>query len=132
PQDPMNQAPTIWSRSLERLRNSTSDYVYKNWISQISELRFDGEELVLGVPNLFVRDWIQDHYQDVVMKAVQSAHGSAVNIVYEINKRQPRPEARPSPSAEAPPLASGVEIAEIDVAAPRPRLNERYTFDSFV
>lgn len=132
----MTNAPTLWTRTLERLRNSTSDYVYENWLSQITQLSFENNELVLGVPNYFFRDWIQDHYMELVEKAVQSSHGSPVSIAYQVDDRSRKKDGsgakRPKKAAAGSAGNQAVEIAEVDVAIQRPRLNDRYTFETFV
>src|SRR5690606_37314769 len=118
----------LWSRTLEKLRNSTPDYVYTNWLCQIVELGCDGERLVLGVSNFFVRDWILEHYGDLVRRAVQSVHGAPIRIDFEVDSRHtpPRPPASRSNGQEE------VEISEVELPRRSSRFSERFTFETFV
>ena len=118
----------LWDRSLERLKNSTPDYAFKNWFSQIREIRLEDGRLTLGVPNFFVRDWLLEHYFDVLRKAVHSAAEQPVEIEFVIDPRD-----GPGPGA-----ASGKhgddELHELEIPQERARvrLREHFTFDNFV
>ncbi|AKU92845.1 Chromosomal replication initiator protein DnaA [Vulgatibacter incomptus] len=121
---------SVWERALEKLRHSTTDYLYENWISQITEVSRDERTLTLGVPSLFVRDWIVTHYVDLVRKAVHSAAGEPLEIEFVIDEAR---KAGAQPVAREPVRQSDeVVIGEIEVARPRPKLSERFTFENFV
>lgn len=73
---------TLWGRVVARLRERTPDYAYLNWFSQAHQVTAEGDRLVLGVPNLFVRDWMLSHYGDVLRRAATEAAGREVEIVF--------------------------------------------------
>ncbi|WP_373047611.1 chromosomal replication initiator protein DnaA [Vulgatibacter sp.] len=129
-------APSFWSEAVERLRNSTPDYVYKNWLSQLTYVGHDESRLTIGVPSLFARDWILDHYGDVLRKHVHAATTVAVEIDFVIDPSAAgagglAPGARESGSSDA-----GIDDAELGEVDPnqlrRPLLSERFTFENFV
>lgn len=117
----------LWARSLEKLRNSTPDYVFTNWLHQIVEISQDAERLVLGVSNFFVRDWIVEHYGDLVRRAVASANGGPIELVFEVDAaHKPPPPPKPQASEEE------VQISEVEAGKRRTRFSERFTFETFV
>lgn len=119
----------IWARALEKLRNSTPDYVFTNWLHQIVALSHEADRLVLGVSNFFVRDWILEHYGDLVRKAVQSVNGGPVEVVFEVDAaRAAPPRAKPTP----PEGDDEVRISEVELDKRAPRFSDRFTFEGFV
>lgn len=126
------ERPTLWTAVLERLRNSTPDYAYQNWFVQVREVEEEERRLVLGVPNLFVRDWILDHYGDVLRKAIHSVAQRVLDVEFVID---PRCGTEPSSRQVAEPLGpDGVELHVLDATQERSRakLREQFTFDNFV
>jgi chromosomal replication initiator protein len=129
---PPGEGPAIWTRVLDRLRNSTPDYAYQNWFAQVRELSADDDRLTLAVPNLFVRDWILDHYGDVLRKAIHAIAQRPLDIAFVIDARGGA-EAQGRPHVE--PLGpDGVQLNVLETSGDRPRakLREQFTFDNFV
>lgn len=124
------ETPSFWGEAVERLRNSTPDYVFKNWLSQLSYVAWEADRLTLGVPNLFVRDWILEHYGDLVRKHIHAAAGVPANIEFVID---PRSGSNPPPAREPGRAGEEVEVGEVDPSQiRRPRLSDRFTFENFV
>jgi len=120
----------VWERALAKLRHSTTDYAYDNWITQIVQLGHDGSTLTLGVPNYFVRDWIVLYYADLVRRAVHSVAGEPVAIEFVIDESR-KSGAQP-PVSGSPPQDDQVVIAEVEAANGRTKLSDRFTFENFV
>jgi chromosomal replication initiator protein len=74
---------------------------------------------VLGVPDRFFRDWVDDHYRALLEDALLSTCGTPVKVVYDVVEDL-------STTAESTPL--------VPIVSPsRPhRLNERFTFNTYV
>lgn len=125
------ELPPFWAEAVERLRNSTPDYVFKNWLSQLSYVSHEADQLRLGVPNLFVRDWILEHYGDLVRKHLNAAVGSPVEVDFVVDPRGGQiPVARVT-SGEA--HGEDGDFGEVDPnQIRRPLLSERFTFENFV
>jgi len=122
---------SVWDRALAKLRHSTTDYTYENWITQIVQIGQDGSTLTLGVPNYFVRDWIVLYYSDLVRRAVHSVVGEPIAIEFVIDETR-KAGAQP-PAAGGKTQDEQVVIAQVEAAADaRTRLSERFTFENFV
>ncbi|MFT3733050.1 MAG: chromosomal replication initiator protein DnaA [Hyphomicrobium sp.] len=139
------------------LKVQLGDEVYSSWFKSLEFESFDGRIVKVSVPVKFVRNWIQEHYSEHLLRCsrVEFATAERVEVVW----RQPgavpqRPcETRPTDAASqgAPAPAA---IAQQTTEAPRPiatprapvlpvqrtsagglegsPLDPRYTFESFV
>src|SRR5437870_1211411 len=77
------------------------------------------EALVLGVPDRFFRDWVDDHYRGLLEDALTKTLGSPARISYEVVE---------APSKEQT-LPAGANLLD----GPHPnRLNDRFTFQTYV
>ncbi len=125
------EVATVWDRALAKLRHATTDYVYDNWLAQLGQVSLDETTLTLGVPNYFVRDWIVDHFGDLVRKAVHSVSGDVpLNIEFVIDESREagvRPVVR-----ETTPPSHDVVVGQVAPSNARARLSDRFTFESFV
>ncbi len=138
--DEMNaEVPQFWHEAVERLRNSTPDYVYKNWFSQLTYVGHDQNRLTIGVPSLFARDWIEDHYGDVLRKHVHAAASTPVDIDFVIDAAaNGAATGAMAPLAREPSKGNGqtddeINLVEVDPnQLRRPALSERFTFENFV
>jgi chromosomal replication initiator protein len=137
------------------LRRQLGDEVYSSWFNSMEFESFDGEVLRLSFPTKFLRNWVQQHYVDVLLKccAIEFSGAKAV----EVELRQPgtitaRPamelatqrEIRPERQAALAPAA--IPARHTQVARPAGAqlgrtfvggfegspLDPRYTLESFV
>ena len=121
-----NSSPqSIWNQCLEHIRKELSPQSYQTWFSPIKPIAFDGNQLVIQVPSQFFYEWLEEHYPQVIRKALVKVMGEGVDIGYEIHLNRDVQEARPS-SEEASPRTVGRYMGE------ETHLNSRYIFDTFV
>lgn len=139
------------SRAL--LRSMLGDEVFTSWFNAMEFDGFDGETVRISFPTKFLKNWVQSHYVEAIVKACASEFVGATQV--DIVLRQPgtitaRPmmesvtrEARSETAASAP-VAVGTRPAGI-VRPQGPTLGRtsvggfegspldpRYTLDSFV
>jgi chromosomal replication initiator protein len=126
------RANDLWNALAGRLRDALTETTYDTWFGQARPRSYNGEQLVIEVPNDFTRDWIEGHFLDLVTRAAGESSTDAV-VSFTVGERvQSRPQA---PQSEAPPLPS-TPIAPKQEAPHREsaevELNPKYTFDLFV
>jgi chromosomal replication initiator protein len=138
------------------LKAQLGDEVYSSWFKSLEFESFDGRIVKVSVPVKFVRNWIQEHYSEHLLRCSRVEFVTAERV--EVVWRQPgavsqRPsESRSADAGHAAPVAS--HSTGQPEAAPRPAtalrapmlpiqrtsagglegspLDPRYTFDSFV
>jgi chromosomal replication initiator protein len=124
------EAAGVWSRSLEILRSRVSDHVFRTYFVPVTALGLQNGTLDLALPSNFMRDWVKDHFEDVLGQAVASVTGGPVSLRFEVREQPGQPGADASPSE---PVRAAEAPAVIPAAPQRPaRLNPKYTFDNFV
>jgi len=112
-------ADQLWEKALALLREDGKSYAL-TWLDRMQALGVRDGTLVLGVPDRFFRDWVDDHYRPLLEDALGRLQGGPMAISYEVV------DASRS-GAGLPPLAS-----RVPGAARPPRINERFTFASYV
>jgi chromosomal replication initiator protein len=112
-------ADQLWEKTLTLLREDGKSYAL-TWLDRMQALAIRDGTLVLGVPDRFFRDWVDDHYRPLLEDALSRLQGGPVPIAYEVvDTSHPNP-ALPS-------------VMTRSTSVPRPpRLNERFTFANYV
>ena len=117
----------IWAAATGHLRAHISAATYSAWFSSAQPLRFEDGIFVVGVPNHFAKEWIEDRHLDTLRRALSDATGRAVEVALEPT---PTPPPEPGPSAEL------LHLSAVPESAPEPpdppEFHPKYTFDSFV
>jgi chromosomal replication initiator protein len=125
------RADDLWNAIAGRLRDTLSETTYDTWFGQARPHSFNGERLVIEVPNDFTRDWIEGHFPDVVARAAGETATTGVVVTFAVGDR---PGSRPTPAPVQTPEAptreqhAGPPVRELTEA----ELNPKYTFDLFV
>ncbi len=110
----------LWARTLESLRTDGKSYAL-TWLERMKAIGFRDHALVLSVPDRFFRDWVDDHYRELLEQALTRQTGAPAKVEYEV--------VEGSGLGEHPSSEHIVPIAD----SPRPnRLNERFTFSTYV
>ncbi|HET9949946.1 MAG TPA: DnaA/Hda family protein, partial [Longimicrobiales bacterium] len=129
-------AAELWSRIQEIARTSVPEHAFHTWIASARAVAFAADELVLEAQNPFHVEWLEDKFGPLLGAAGERLLGRPLRISVSCASE---PAPIPMPSVElqsAAPLARipepEVHAVHAAVRAPRPMLNERYTFDRFV
>jgi chromosomal replication initiator protein len=94
---------------------------------------------VLGVPNDFTREWIENHFRGLVEAGVRDTLGSDRRVEFQVEEGGsasaqplPSPTASWEPAPAAPPPGGWTEDTQLPLRRERTGLNPKYTFDRFV
>jgi chromosomal replication initiator protein len=129
------RADDLWNAIAGRLRDTLTETTYDTWFGQAHPRSYNGEQLVVEVPNDFTRDWIEGHFLDLVTSAAGETATTGAVVSFTVGERvQGRPQAPqaeiPLPSAETPSTPTKDALPHRD--AIEVELNPKYTFDLFV
>ena len=58
---------------------------YRIWFKNSTKMTLTGGYLKVGVPNLFIASWIENHFSNVISKAVKKVTGSRPKISFTID-----------------------------------------------
>ena len=84
-------AESLWTEVSGRLKGALNDTTYGTWFGDVSSQELTDEAFVLSVPNDFTREWIEDHFLDLIGAAVRDAGGTERQIQLSVEKRPSRP-----------------------------------------
>jgi len=118
----------FWPDVLGRIYKEVSRQNFDTWIKPVRLCSVNAGNVVLGVPNRFFKEWLMDHYHEVLNRALRDVlERDEVNLSFEIVEGGPAEEHAAEESA--PPYQS------YDMARGRetkPGINPKYSFDTFV
>ncbi|MCK4436351.1 chromosomal replication initiator protein DnaA [bacterium] len=112
-------AKDMWDQVLGVMGKKVNKQLLETWLKRTKFVSFQDGVLLLEVPSRFFRDWLKEHYYDVIMDALSSTNNKATKIDFSIIPQNSDAEfngenTRPS----SPPFQM--------------HLNPRYTLDNFV
>lgn len=115
----------VWNIVLSELENTLSKANFQTWFPSTHLVKIDNGEVTVGVPNDFVKDWLEGKYKlnilDIMRRHFQSIR--SVNFAVKTIKKDPTitqqiPENR---------LSQALPLENRDDG-----LNPRYTFKQFI
>ncbi|HTQ14772.1 MAG TPA: chromosomal replication initiator protein DnaA [Rhizomicrobium sp.] len=134
---------TVWAAARERLRRELGEAVFDAWISPLVLLSFDRDEILLGAPKPFHRNWVANQYMSRIERALRAEGGDPAALSIAVNAPSPAIGARiakePQPEAAREPAtvsylgdAMPGERAEARRGLSHRIVNPSQSFESFV
>ena len=87
----------LWDKILEYTKQEIGEQAFENWFSQASLVSLTEDSLVIQVPSNFFKDWIYDHYRDILNIAVLKTIGKVIPVKFEIKETA---DIKTGPSAD--------------------------------
>jgi chromosomal replication initiator protein len=129
-------ASQIWQAVLGELQLQVTGPIFTTYLRDTAGARFDGQTFTVAAPSDFVVEQLAGKLRPLLTHTLASVTGEPVDLAFEVagaSGRATAPDARPQAAAGEPgtrvvpaPLASAI------APTAAPRLNEKYTFASFV
>lgn len=136
------QQSGLWQAVLGELEVSLSRGNFITWFKNTTLLRQDGDKIVIGVPNVFVKQQLETKYNQLVKETIARSGVSVETVEYKIHalagKRDESsdnvlvPQSPAAPRALRPMPMPQRKPANSLAHNYRKGLNEKYTFNSFV
>jgi len=129
----------LWQAVLGDIEITLSRGNYLTWFKNTQLLKHSPDKLVIGVPNVFIKQQLERKYHDLVTETLLKNGVNVPLVEYKIQSVARKPEADdiitlPSPTGASEQYAqpAGTKISNSLAHAYRLGLNERYTFENFV
>jgi chromosomal replication initiator protein len=120
-----------WGAVRKELRKAVGDNNFTTWIEPMD---FAGEEngvVTFTVPSQFLGDWVLRYFGECIMREInRSGDGTVRRLSFDVSRSANAPTAPLAVASRAAADAGRAEPDDIDLAGAR--LDDRYTFDSFV
>lgn len=114
----------IWQVTLGELEVVLSKANFTTWFKDTFLLEMTDEEVIVGVPNSFTKEWLENKYPRQIFETLKKNVPGLKKISYKISLKIPPPQPsianlKDSTKKEAPNIS-------------HPQLNTRYRFANFV
>jgi chromosomal replication initiator protein len=117
----------LWDDALVHIELSTTAANFKTWFRDTQIVSLEDGTVTLGVPSVFVRDWVSDKFQNLILKTLRDLTPHARSIEYAVIQRS---ERRPETSKKQV-VNAALPLDEYYVNK-NDNLNPKYLFDTFV
>jgi len=126
----MLEAKSLWQAVSGELELSLSRANFTTWFRHVTISLVDGNEVVISVPNIFTKEWLENKYHKQIQAAFYNILKENIKIQYRVGREPATNKGLiPKLTEEMPALVS------LETAAPlaeTTNLNQRYVFPSFV
>lgn len=83
---------SLWSHCLESLSSKISESALNTWFSALEILESSASEMVIGVPNGFVLEYVSHHYRNVIENTLENILGKHVHVSFTVLPKAPHLE----------------------------------------
>ncbi len=120
----------FWKKSVDIIKEKVTKQNFDTWISPVRINALEASGVELSVPNRFFRDWLAEHFMDVIKDSVSSVSGVPMSIRFVIDKTpvQGRPPVSETVQSDRPKNSEPADLAN----RVHPSLNMNYNFERFV
>ncbi|MFN8640050.1 MAG: DnaA/Hda family protein [Dehalococcoidia bacterium] len=115
-------AGVLWQDALRHLAQHVSRPNFATWLEGTEGLRADDDALIVGTRSEFVTEWLQKRLRPLIVRTITDLAGEPLDVRFEPLRAV----------IDTSPARRTQASTEEHVSPARPRLRERYTFDTFV
>jgi chromosomal replication initiator protein len=135
------QESALWQTVLGEIELSISRGSFVTWFKNTQLLKFKDEDLIIGVPNIFVKNQLERRYNDLVLSVLEKNGVKPNKVEYKIHSSVSRSAketrglniAASVKNVQTSPSQLTIKARISDVThSYRQGLNEKYSFESFV
>lgn len=116
------QENAIWEDLLGFVKAQIPEVEYRTWFKQVKALGIENGIFMIGVPHSFARDWLKNHYSNVLEQGLRDLGASSPRVGFQVVAFQ---------QIEQQDIFSSPAIQE-DRKKHAPSLNPKYIFSNFV
>ena len=121
----------LWQNTLIHIEMNISSAAFKTWFKDTELLKNKNGEVVIGVPNKMVKDWMEQKYNKLILKSLRSFDNSIRTIKYRVSKDPSSLVKKPQKRAPCQISEQQLQLKDFFVNK-KDNLNPRYTFETFV
>jgi len=129
----------LWRAVLGNLELNLSKPKFTTWFKNTSILKSGENNLTIGVPNGFTKEWLQNKYHSYIIQAIRAINPEIREVKYEIGNPSPQveeaaPEQPPQEVQNTVKIEENVEKEAYFSPQPRDRggINAKFRFETFV
>jgi chromosomal replication initiator protein len=113
----------IWFRTLEILKEELSRPSFETWLKSTQLLEFDGNNIIISVPNEFAKDWLETRYYNLIKNTLQLITKQEIELYFVL----PSENGKIRSKKKLP-----KSVYEMTAETDSTLLNPKYNFETFV
>lgn len=113
----------LWGQVLEVIKKELNPQSFQTWFGPTKQVSQDEHSIQVEVPNQFFKDWLIDHYLNLLSESIKTISGRPLAIELLVSQKQEEPQAPKRFSLFPKRPKEEKETLE---------LNPKFTFESFV
>ncbi len=118
----------LWNSALSQVELELSRVNFNTWFKNTRIVDYKDGEVIIGVPNEFVKDWLTQKYHKFILRILRSIHESVRSVSFSVVK----PESLQK-KAQSIQISGNNTLPLNDLYVNKDDgLNPRYNFDNFV
>lgn len=117
----------LWDNALVKIELSITTANFKTWFRDTYILTLEDGTATIGVPSVFVKDWLQDKFHTMILKTLRDLTPYVRSVEYTVAQRNERKqESTKNQTVNAALPLEDYYINKSD------NLNPKYSFETFV
>ena len=123
-----------WQSVYDKMRDEFGEGVYRSWLKPMQLQAYYEGTMEISVPTRFMRDWIQNHYLDQILRMLktENAEIARLQFVVSVQNQIQTPETDHLSAKTKPITAAAKSSSKVDEEPLSAPLDPRFTFDTFV
>lgn len=117
----------LWDDALVNIELSITAANFKTWFRDTHIVSLEDGTVTLGVPSVFVRDWVQDKFQTLILKTLRELTPHARSVEYAVVQRNDKKQE----SSKKQTVNAALPLEEYYINK-SDNLNPKYVFETFV
>lgn len=117
----------LWDDALVTIELSITPANFKTWFRDTHVVLLEDGTITLGVPSVFVRDWLSDKFQSMILKTLRELTPYVRSVEYAVVQRNEKKQA----ATKQQTVNAAMPLEEYYINK-SDNLNPKYTFDNFV
>ena len=127
----------IWRTALGEIELSISKANFITWFKNTAILSIQDGHAVIGVPNGFAKEWLENKYNLYILRALRNIQSDTKSVSCAITTNQSPIFKQHSVDAivsnkQAPPTTNNIIVEKRALLGLENNLNPKYTFENFV
>jgi len=117
----------LWDDALVNIQLSITPANFKTWFRDTHIVSLEDGTVTIGVPSVFVRDWLADKFQLMILKTLRDLCPHVRSVEYTVVQRTTKKKE----SSKTQTVNAALPLEEYYISK-SDNLNPKYVFDTFV
>ena len=78
------ESGSVWNGCLEIIKENVGEKSFETWFQPIKPLKFENPVLTIQVPSQWFYEWLEEHYIEVLKKAIVEVIGPQAKLQYSV------------------------------------------------